>query len=299
MNYTSFPLQVWWWSRFKRKRPKGRQLPPLYPPSASCPPQLSSDLRVCPASADLIVQSSRPSISSRRVSRQSWTYRSILPPQLTYHLASALVCALLCVPPVLGLPFNPPAPVFQSTGLQLTSDQMSDFVSQLPNDERQSLMRKICRLCDPLEAAEATFNLRLYKKHAGVVYVQYKMNQDELDRVAFMPADQEADYIDLKIGETSDIERRRDDYTRVCVGENIGWAFYYETQHVQLLERLTHLTLKALGAKRQPYPCSGCGVRHREHFAEMAAAGLEGVAAVIEYWMRRLGENPQRIPMYN
>ncbi|KAJ7445516.1 hypothetical protein B0H11DRAFT_1930511 [Mycena galericulata] len=197
-------------------------------------------------SSRLIPRVSRQSRPYRSIlPPQSWAYRSILPPQLTSHLASALICALLCVPPFLGLPFNPPAPVhliftisrllFQSTDLQLTSDQMSDFVSQLPNDERQSLMRKICRLCDPLEAAEATFNLRLYKKHAGMVYVQYRMNQEELDRVAFMPADQEADYIDLKIGETSDIERRRDDYTRVCVGENIGWAFYYETQHVQLL----------------------------------------------------------------
>ena len=64
-------------------------------------------------------------------------------------------------------------------------------------------------------------------------------------------------------------------------------------------ERLVHLTLIARNAHREPYPCWGCGVRHREQFAEEAAGEIEGVAGVIEYWMRRLGEVPVRVPMYD
>jgi hypothetical protein len=64
-----------------------------------------------------------------------------------------------------------------------------------------------------------------------------------------------------------------------------------------LLERLTHLTLRAMGAQRVPYPCYGCTVRHREHSSE-AKGRLEVVAGIIEYWMRQIGEDPIRVPVH-
>jgi hypothetical protein len=57
--------------------------------------------------------------------------------------------------------------------------------------------------------------------------------------------------------------------------------------------------LLAMGAKRVPYSCYGCGVRHREHYSEAKSGGLEVVAAIIEYWMQRIGEVPVRNPIYN
>ncbi|KAJ7475534.1 hypothetical protein B0H11DRAFT_2235242 [Mycena galericulata] len=178
--------------------------------------------------------------------------------------------------------------------------QMEDFVSNIPEAERLSLMRQIRNIRDRSTAAEATYNLRLYKPEGpGKIYVHLRGNKQVLDVLAVLPAGQPVDHVDLKLGRTDDIERRRGEYTQDCEGEEIVWCFYYETQHAKLLERLTHLTLEYMGAKCKPYPCRGCGVKHCEHFAEMAAGGLEGVAGVIEYWLRRLGENPVRVPMYN
>ncbi|KAJ7673924.1 hypothetical protein DFH06DRAFT_1123584 [Mycena polygramma] len=154
------------------------------------------------------------------------------------------------------------------------------------------LMARICRLAAraPLEAAEAYLNIRPYKEHHGVVYTHLRPNHEVLDNAADVPDEEELDWVDLKVGKAEDIVARRGDYEAVCVGEPIIWGYYYETSHPKLIERLTHLTLWAMDAKRVPYPCHGCGVRHREHFSEAKSGGLDVVAAVIEYWLGRLGE---------
>ncbi|KAJ7488487.1 hypothetical protein B0H11DRAFT_2230020 [Mycena galericulata] len=134
-------------------------------------------------------------------------------------------------------------------------------------------MRQISSMPDCAAAAEATFNTRLYKpEKEGKVYLQLRRNDEVYNSIAYLPADEEIDYINLKFGRTGDIERRRGEYERDCKGEEIVWGYYYHTKHVKLLERLVHLSLEAAGAKRKPYPCSGCGKRHREHFSEEAAA---------------------------
>lgn len=109
---------------------------------------------------------------------------------------------------------------------------------------------------------------------------------------------------------------RREYYECDCVDEPILWGYYYETSHPKLIgesicfrfhffgpnagasECLIHLTLCAMGAKRIPYPCHGCEVRHREHFSEAKSGKLDMVAAIIEYWIYRIGEQPTRIPIY-
>ncbi|KAJ7867170.1 hypothetical protein B0H13DRAFT_1897691 [Mycena leptocephala] len=179
---------------------------------------------------------------------------------------------------------------------------MDEFAASLPDHVRKNLMSRLCRLAarEPLEAAEAYLNLRPYKERAdaGFVYTHLRPNWEVLDNAADAPDDEELDWVDVKVGEAGDMDVRRDYYERDCEDEPILWAYCYQTSYPKLIERLTHLTLRAMGAQRVPYPCRGCAVRHREHFSEAKSGGLEIVAAIIEYWMRRIGEDPVRIPLY-
>ncbi|KAJ7857395.1 hypothetical protein B0H13DRAFT_1902260 [Mycena leptocephala] len=176
---------------------------------------------------------------------------------------------------------------------------MDDFAASLPDDVRKRIMARLCRLAvrEPLEAAEAYLNIRPHKERPGVVYTHLRPNWEVLDNAADIPDDEELDWVDVKVGEAGDLAVRREYYERDCVDEPILWAYYYQTSYPKLIERLTHLTLRAMGAQRVPYPCHGCAVRHREHSSE-AKGGLEVVAGIIEYWMRRIGEEPARIPIH-
>jgi hypothetical protein len=92
---------------------------------------------------------------------------------------------------------------------------------------------------EPLEAAEAYLNLRLYKEHAGggVVYTHLRPNWEILANAADVPDDDELDWVDLKVGEAHDMEIRRDYYELDCVEEPIVWAYYYQTSHPKLIGR--------------------------------------------------------------
>ncbi|KAJ7637410.1 hypothetical protein DFH06DRAFT_1139023 [Mycena polygramma] len=147
-----------------------------------------------------------------------------------------------------------------------------------------------CRLAAraPLEAAEAYLNIRPYKERPGHVYTHLRPNWEILGANA--TDDDELDYVDLKVGQAHNLELRMENYEVDCVDEPILWAYSYQTSRPKLIERLTHLTLWAMDAKRVSYPCYGCNVRHREHFSEAKSGGLEVVAAIIEYWLGRIGE---------
>ncbi|KAJ7609373.1 hypothetical protein DFH06DRAFT_1148489 [Mycena polygramma] len=173
---------------------------------------------------------------------------------------------------------------------------MDPFPASLPEQTRKNMMAALCRLAAraPIEAAEAYLNLRPYKEHPGFVYTHLRPNWEVLDNAPNVPMGQ-LDWVDIKVGKAEDMEDRQLGYESTCVGEPISWAFCYETSRPKLIERLTHLTLWEMGAKRVPYACRGCGVRHREHFSEAVSGGLEIVALIIEYWMRKIGEQPTRI----
>ncbi|KAJ7615719.1 hypothetical protein DFH06DRAFT_1145759 [Mycena polygramma] len=175
---------------------------------------------------------------------------------------------------------------------------MEPFVASLPEATRKKLMSALCRLAAraPIEAAEAYLNLRPYKEHPGFVYTHTRPNWEVLEDAPNVPIDQ-LDWVDIKVGQAENMEHRTLDYELDCVDEPIVWAFCYQTSRPKLIERLTHLTLWEMGAKRVPYACRGCGVHHREHFSEAMSGGLEVVGAIIEYWMRRIGEEPARIPL--
>ncbi len=135
---------------------------------------------------------------------------------------------------------------------------LDEFVGSIPEAERQKLMyelyvvaipaiaydaecrrRRVARR-DPLEAAQGYFNVRPYKEHAGVVYVHLRPNWEVLDQAGELPAE-EMDWVDLKVGETGDLERRRNDYERDCIGEPIAWAYCYKTAHAKLVGEFTVL----------------------------------------------------------
>ncbi|KAJ7857394.1 hypothetical protein B0H13DRAFT_1902259 [Mycena leptocephala] len=168
---------------------------------------------------------------------------------------------------------------------------MDEFAASLPDDVRKSIMSRLRGGLSQSAPVQGT--------SGGVVYTHFRPNWEVLDNAGDLPDDEELDWVDVKVGQAHDLDLRRDDYDLDCVDEPILWAYCYKTSHPKLIERLTHLTLLAMGAKRVPYSCYGCGVRHREHFSEAKSGGLEVVAAIIEYWMQRIGEVPTRSPIYS
>ncbi|KAJ7818084.1 hypothetical protein B0H14DRAFT_2601578 [Mycena olivaceomarginata] len=173
--------------------------------------------------------------------------------------------------------------------------QKSDAVADMAEDERQRILAQIRRL-PPTDACDALLNVRPYLEHPGFVYTHMRVDWDVLHNPPAIADADDLDYLDIKVGETIHINARRASYTK-CDGEELIWCFYYPTNHPKLIERLTHLTLAAIGAKRLPNPCKGCQVCHREHFSEQRA-GLEFVVLTIEYWIRRIGEVPVKYAMY-
>ncbi|KAF8181992.1 hypothetical protein K438DRAFT_1975938 [Mycena galopus ATCC 62051] len=165
----------------------------------------------------------------------------------------------------------------------------SHAVSDMTDLARNQILTAIRRMPPP-DACDALLNIRPYLEQPGVVYAHIRINWNVLANPPTIPDDEQLDYLDLKVGQTTDIDARRAAYAK-CEGEEILWCFYYATDHPKLIERLTHLTLAYIGAKRVPYPCQGCKVCHREHFSEGCAV-LELVAATIEYWIRKIGEVP-------
>ncbi|KAJ7838472.1 hypothetical protein B0H14DRAFT_3700006 [Mycena olivaceomarginata] len=155
--------------------------------------------------------------------------------------------------------------------------QKSNAVADMADDDRRKILARIQRL-SPSDACDALLNIRPYLERPGLVYTHLRMNGDVLTNPPTIPDDENLDYLDIKVGETADIDVRR-------------------ASSPKLIQRLTHLTLAYIGAKRVPYPCNGCRVRHREHFSEGCAA-LDVVALTIEYWIRKIGETPVRFAMY-
>ncbi|KAJ7766539.1 hypothetical protein DFH07DRAFT_769801 [Mycena maculata] len=175
------------------------------------------------------------------------------------------------------------------------------FHPQYDEAIRQAILYllRVYTRADPIGAAESYLAIQPYIPKPGWVYVQARVNWTFFFNIPTFPPGQDVCYIDFKIGECANVPARREGYERECVGEEILWAFCYPTTDCRLLERLVHNTLRARGAKRTPYPCYGCGVRHREHYGERASGGFCGVRQIIEYWLWRRGKVPIFVPLYN
>ncbi|KAJ7740750.1 hypothetical protein DFH07DRAFT_965291 [Mycena maculata] len=106
--------------------------------------------------------------------------------------------------------------------------------------------------------------------------------------------------LDIKVGIAKDISARQADYNEYCDPVEFLWLVKWKCQRPKLLERLVHLTFRALGADlpTDPRTCAGCGVCHREFFAYEAVGGIDGVLRIVEFWLGMLGE-PIESPVYN
>ncbi|KAJ7203735.1 hypothetical protein B0H12DRAFT_1243723 [Mycena haematopus] len=146
------------------------------------------------------------------------------------------------------------------------------------------------RIRDPVDQALAHFSHPRYKDLGGDLYIVCR-------RVRVVAPDLQIVYDDfeIKAGISTDVGRRQCEYRDVCRDVEFVWFYKYHSDTVKLLERLVHLSLRALGAAIPPYPCPGCGVRHREFFDAAAAGGIAGVCAIVEFWLEVLGQRVVRV----
>ncbi|KAJ7435531.1 hypothetical protein B0H11DRAFT_2257091 [Mycena galericulata] len=84
--------------------------------------------------------------------------------------------------------------------------------------DHKKILRSINKLAktDPEVAAEALFNTQPYLPKAGLCYAQVSINDPAYRSIPTAPLDVEVHYIDIKLGETMDIVRRRADYEAKC-----------------------------------------------------------------------------------
>ncbi|KAJ6469235.1 hypothetical protein DFH09DRAFT_1111215 [Mycena vulgaris] len=96
--------------------------------------------------------------------------------------------------------------------------------------------------------------------------------------------------VNLKVGSTDDIARRRREYRARCRDECIHWYYFILSFHHMRLEDLVHMALDFLGARTRMYPCFGCGQVHKEIASAWACRGPAGVELVIRICQAFMGE---------
>ncbi|KAJ7848302.1 hypothetical protein B0H13DRAFT_2404434 [Mycena leptocephala] len=150
---------------------------------------------------------------------------------------------------------------------------------------RRRELAAITRIRDPIEQCLAHIATPRHKDHGGELYTVFRIERVFCERLQL-----EIDKLEVKTGYSIDTLRRQFEYRENCTGVEFIWCYKYTCDNVKLLERLVHLTLRARGAAIAPYPCPGCGVKHREFYLDAAAGGIDGVCEVIEFWLGALGQ---------
>ncbi|KAJ7175666.1 hypothetical protein C8R46DRAFT_1030702 [Mycena filopes] len=89
------------------------------------------------------------------------------------------------------------------------------------------------------------------------------------------------DRLEVKVGHSQDVETRRSWY-----GTTITPA-----DRRMLAERLIHLTLDVLGAKRTIRACPGCTTQHREYYTFRSIGSFECLSGIIQFWLGELGQD--------
>ncbi|KAJ6545753.1 hypothetical protein B0H19DRAFT_1076013 [Mycena capillaripes] len=156
--------------------------------------------------------------------------------------------------------------------------------------QRRRDLAAITRIRDPMDQALAHIAHPCYKDFRGDLYTVCRVV-----RVFDHQLQMWVDVLDVKSGFSLDTVRRQFDYRDTCHDVDFIWFYKYKSDTVKLLERLVHLTLRALGAAIAPYPCPGCGVKHREFYLYSAAGGVEGLCSIIEFWLGALGQRVERV----
>ncbi|KAJ7250447.1 hypothetical protein B0H12DRAFT_1072053 [Mycena haematopus] len=152
--------------------------------------------------------------------------------------------------------------------------------------QRRKELAALTRIRDPLDQALAHVAHPRYKDFAGDLYIVCR-----IVRVFDVNLQIFVDGLEIKAGFTKNAKRRQFDYRDICRGVEFIWFCMYRSDSVKLLERVVHLTLRALGATIATHPCPGCGVHHREFYSYPGAGGIEGLCGIIEFWLRALGQS--------
>ncbi|KAJ7732817.1 hypothetical protein B0H14DRAFT_3517558 [Mycena olivaceomarginata] len=168
-------------------------------------------------------------------------------------------------------------------------------------------LRNLARLAkSDLDAAEdAYIAFDPYIEHpGGGVYAFLQLCDD--------PALQQHQFVDVKIGKANDVAIRRLGHQRKCPGVQRIWAYFYPTSRPMLVgeclltiscprlsveERLVHLHLNTMGARRPIHPCAKCVTNHQEFYSEELVS-LEDVAELIEAKIRKIGDVAVCIPLF-
>ncbi|KAF8181995.1 hypothetical protein K438DRAFT_1975941 [Mycena galopus ATCC 62051] len=170
----------------------------------------------------------------------------------------------------------------------LSHHRLHSSISEIRAD-----LRSLSRLAQvDIDAAEdAYIALDPYiEQPGGGVYVFLQRCDD--------PALQHVDvFVDLKVGKANDVAHRRRGHQSQCPDIHRVWAYFYPTTRPMLIERLVHLRLDAMGARRSLHPCAKCLKHHKEFYGEELTGGLDAVAALIEAKIRKIGDIPICIPL--
>ncbi|KAJ7486236.1 hypothetical protein B0H11DRAFT_1913946 [Mycena galericulata] len=161
------------------------------------------------------------------------------------------------------------------------------------------------RLRDPQDRqlAYITMGERGYARGGpGLVYINVQLDPDAADDflAGRLTREQALNALLVKVGETTDITRRKGEYCR-CV-QPIYWHAYFHVRARKLTvaydtkERLVHTQLAMNGAAIEPKLCD-CGLYHRELFSLRAAGGLRNVERIIRFWGGAAGGIYRRVRM--
>ncbi|KAJ7673334.1 hypothetical protein DFH06DRAFT_1124054 [Mycena polygramma] len=154
-----------------------------------------------------------------------------------------------------------------------------------PEIRRKKDLAAISRITDPIDQCLAHIRTPRYKDHAGKLYTVFRKIRVYDHDLRMM-----VDALEMKTGYAVDLVRRQEQYHDLCDPVDFIWMYEYDCNSAKPIERLVHLTLRALGGTIKPYPCPGCGTRHREFFLESAAGGVDGMCAIIEFWLGAMGQ---------
>ncbi|KAJ7235747.1 hypothetical protein B0H12DRAFT_1238695 [Mycena haematopus] len=155
---------------------------------------------------------------------------------------------------------------------------------------RRKALAEITRIQNPIDQALAHFADPRYKDFRGDLYIVCRVI-----RIFDPTLQMYVDALEIKSGFSGNTSRRQFNYRDTCIDVDFIWFYRYKCNCVKLLERLVHLTLRALGAGIQTYACPGCGVNHREFYSYSAAGGVDGLCAIIEFWLEALGQPVERV----
>ncbi|KAJ7140631.1 hypothetical protein C8R44DRAFT_726367 [Mycena epipterygia] len=143
---------------------------------------------------------------------------------------------------------------------------------------------------------EACIEFARYKRDGrGGLYITGRIRRKIVKRVRAgrLPKSAINDAMEVKVGHTRDLPRRRREYTK-CRHPTYYtiWRAYYPARYRMKAERLVHLALREKGAHPVIYGCLGskCHKRHREFVSLSAGGGWVGVEAEVISALKTTGQ---------